>query len=1551
MTIAIENATTQINLVGNFENVNANISIIGGSLDVVRPSINEEEYNQFESVLELAEKVINSGLVEVAEGVYNYAQTGNIGLKINANYQGQSIVGTLNFSLEQMALRFNAKVDEYDVNIILLDNVVYIEIGNVYAKFSLDNVHDIEDFLNEYFNINLPISEISDKVEEIKASDSPLESVANIGLIDLSVISLAFFDGITVDGNVTTIPVENVGTVKVTVEDKVLSNIEFVGNGIEACVDFVEFNSFNLSTAGDNYVDLIKFLPTIENAVDIVNCDTISGQIDVTIDETQVVIDYLVEKRNSNDVYAELSTQLLGANFSAVYLENKLYVNIADCFKLAVKVESLPQAIEEFLTAINVELNIDTNETLVNALGLIASVIYDEDTPLLITGLKETQNGLDIEVFNGLTIAIENATTQINLVGNFENVNANISIIGGSLDVVRPSINEEEYNQFESVLELAEKVINSGLVEVAEGVYNYFKNGIVLGLNFNATYNGAELTGKVMFDLDAKEIKVSVVYDGVEINVVVLDKVAYLEIGNIYAKFAVNDLDKIETLLRDYFNIDLPLTQIIDLFENTTASDKPLESLADIGLIDLSVISLSFFDGITVDGNVTTIPVENVGEFKIILTDKVLTNVAFSGFDVNASANFVGFEEISLSVSEDSYIELIKLLPTIENAINIISCPTISGTINLNDTISIDFAVNKEDVNNIYAEGYTQIQGANIKLMYLGGKVYIHFAETIKLVADFETLPETIENLLAKADVAFEFSDDLNLDSLLSTFFSLIDPAGIPILITGLSEGENNSLNITLHDNTTIYLNNLTQEINFSTNLNSTGLSGVIIGNDTPITIPTIDDSIYTPLDDVLDLVEAFLNMAKLDDFHIAGTFDIVGTLAGIDITWNVPFEVKIKNTNGFEMMMTMGPVPVVVGLNNDVPFVTGDTNGGKNRYLTIYVKDGDVYIYRVEEVNRLFGMSTRKYEKCTKITAGTFFADPMKYVQYAIGFGDAIMGAIADSVAKATNREAPINLNNVVNSLTVVNDTSFTLVLNAAELANNSDLDTLTLHLGIGYDSAGESYLSTLGLKVFMPLASVFELTLTTSDTRIVNYGSPVDMSALYDYVNNYKYAYDAEWEASDGKWSKANEVLYTISFEENGGESVADITKAYGAEITLPTLANIEIDNGIAYTIKTFAGWYTSSTFEESTRFTQSTMPKGDTVLYAKWNENTRYYKTLSFVTNSDEALDSIIALEGSNITLPVLTLKQVETETSITIYSFEGWYTDEAFTELFNSYIMPNEDTVLYAKWEVANVEEANLLEVYDNETLIYSKYILAGEDIDLSKVGKITENTKLYLMADFSTLYEGDLKMPEENLTLYIRNQYTLTITSEYGTVVNSEEKVWQGASISIPSQSTYYDDDYTTRQITYAFNGYKVNGVSQNVPTVMPNSDTTIVADWAVSTKKYYTISFDTTWVKPDAWFDNNNNFSGKITCKTPAGTVASLTLLEGTVLDTTPYYTTAKYAYKAVFIEANYDFKVLAWNTEGVTNISDGATNGSYSKLTNYVVTENATLYATWGVY
>jgi uncharacterized repeat protein (TIGR02543 family) len=66
-----------------------------------------------------------------------------------------------------------------------------------------------------------------------------------------------------------------------------------------------------------------------------------------------------------------------------------------------------------------------------------------------------------------------------------------------------------------------------------------------------------------------------------------------------------------------------------------------------------------------------------------------------------------------------------------------------------------------------------------------------------------------------------------------------------------------------------------------------------------------------------------------------------------------------------------------------------------------------------------------------------------------------------------------------------------------------------------------------------------------------------------------------------------------YTISFEENGGSAVTDITQDYATSVTKPT--------DPTRALYSFAGWY--SNVGLTTSYTFSTMPAADGTVYAKW------------------------------------------------------------------------------------------------------------------------------------------------------------------------------------------------------------------------------------------------------------------------------------------------------------------------------------------------------------
>ena len=364
---------------------------------------------------------------------------------------------------------------------------------------------------------------------------------------------------------------------------------------------------------------------------------------------------------------------------------------------------------------------------------------------------------------------------------------------------------------------------------------------------------------------------------------------------------------------------------------------------------------------------------------------------------------------------------------------------------------------------------------------------------------------------------------------------------------------------------------------------------------------------------------------------------------------------------------------------------------------------------------------------------------------------------------------------------------------------------------------------------------------------------------------------------------------------------------------------------------TTYTFDGWYTSTDY--SVKFDSTTMPRGNYTLYAKWIVENRYIRTLSFQTYCDITFDNIVMLEGENITLPTLDTKKETEGYKTTTYSFDGWYSDENFTQKFTSTVMPSIDTTLYAKWNVVDVQETRSVKIYDNGVLIYDDRVNIGKKIPLESLGeKYNSDTLFYLDEDYQNQYDGDFVV-NDDLTLHIRNKYTVVIESEFGDVYKQEISLYQGESLSeyIKEQSSYvYDDGTQTEEVTYSFNGY------DNLVDVMPNQNWTISANWSTQTKYYYTVSFDLRWYLVLGPCTDGSKIV------TPAQPIPSFKVLEGTTIDLTQYRPTCT-AYRTAIPVDPTEFVATSWGTSAWPNYTSAG-----SGVTSIVITADTTLYACW---
>lgn len=147
--------------------------------------------------------------------------------------------------------------------------------------------------------------------------------------------------------------------------------------------------------------------------------------------------------------------------------------------------------------------------------------------------------------------------------------------------------------------------------------------------------------------------------------------------------------------------------------------------------------------------------------------------------------------------------------------------------------------------------------------------------------------------------------------------------------------------------------------------------------------------------------------------------------------------------------------------------------------------------------------------------------------------------------------------------------------------------------------------------------------------------------------------------------KWL-ADVVTYTVTFDENGGLAVSDVTNVTsGATIVLPTTSNPTY---------TFAGWYKTEKY--LTEFTSSTPVDDDTLLHACWTTPGATY-TVTFMDETTPA-GTVVTTSGGTVTLPAAPVRDG--------FTFMGWYvtTGDVYEQLDESskiYI----DLTVYSKWQ--------------------------------------------------------------------------------------------------------------------------------------------------------------------------------------------------------------------------------------------------------------------------
>lgn len=136
------------------------------------------------------------------------------------------------------------------------------------------------------------------------------------------------------------------------------------------------------------------------------------------------------------------------------------------------------------------------------------------------------------------------------------------------------------------------------------------------------------------------------------------------------------------------------------------------------------------------------------------------------------------------------------------------------------------------------------------------------------------------------------------------------------------------------------------------------------------------------------------------------------------------------------------------------------------------------------------------------------------------------------------------------------------------------------------------------------------------------------------------------------------------TVTFDTDGGSSVASVTLTEGETVSKPS------DPTKAG--HTFGGWYADKACTQAFDFSKPI--EGNVTVYAKWIAIT--YQVTFDTDGGLPATWSQEVNEGSEVARP--------TDPTKSGYTFAGWYSDEACTRAYDFGTKIYQDTTIYAKW---------------------------------------------------------------------------------------------------------------------------------------------------------------------------------------------------------------------------------------------------------------------------
>ena len=1276
-----------------YNNLVANIELTNNKPEIVLLPY----YENIVNLLPFAESVINTVTANKLEGsayliINNYALNFNFKVAYNPEIQ----------------LWLQTNINGATVKINYYNSQFFVSVDDLNIKAGKNELNNVIQFITETLNVNINQTDLTEIVNQLDLTKL------------INELSLGSFANFTASNH--TFAINTFGIKTILQFSEYINNIDVRLANTHINISLNKFaNSVKMPTISESAYDSADYILTaVKNTKESIENKNIEVNGNITIND--FVLPVNIEILETENLTVKLTTTLKNKELEVVLINNEVYA-IIDGFKVKYDLNNVGELTELINSTFNLNLEEELNKLLDVDFDLEQTL---RDLIVYNVSKKSVNNGYKLnvallvnkELINLDLTFINNNLNNITL--NYNNISANLNINFGSIKEI--NVNKELYltdlQAVSTLLTPVNNLINGNKVELnGKLTFN------LLGDNYDLTLT----TVKVDYsNLENIKVVAKATFLGFEINLAYLNNTIYVGADNLKTYVQVNEIQDLINWVNETFNLNVELPKQEPLTEEKI---NDLLNSFTLGEVIKSVIK-------TPNGVMINLPnytdengVTNTQEI-VISYNNNFTNLIINHNLVYAELNFVAFNnnvtEVELTNNElakfEHYTKLTNLVETVTNFVTSKQYSANAEALVYNGDklrFDVDLGLKIDVTNELKVDGTASVKGeqnVNFDLDYWNKYLFVNY-EGLKLKIceeDIKGLLSVILNLLGVdptlipfLEDAAESLDNINFDSVsgLIPEVDMGNPISLLTLVSDLSY-QNGSLQLTIdgsklseNPNAKEMFFNLNIENNKVKNLSLTNLYTGVTKNEyfnlninlTDFTeiggVSESEQATYHDLSGTTELVKAIINTAELNSYHITATVNVVGTIfSGIDIDWDIPLDVQIELDENRKpsIMVSLGEIPTMAVVNKDL------FESVKNRMFYIFYRDEYFYLYRTETN----GGKTVEYK--LKLHMTDVLADPIYVLQFGTGFTDTIMGAIKESIENSKNHTP--NLGNVLTKFTVTDNKNFNIVLNMKEITNDSKMGDMTIDLGVVNDenTNNKNYVGTATFDMQMPLASgVFDLALSSKNIKLTNIGAPVDLGPGYYYMNNYPYAEGEEYIVTNGSAQLASLKQYTITFEENGGDAVSDITAIKDSPITLPNYTELRCvvdESAGTRTYYKFDGWYTDPEFRNGTKFTKTTMPRGGATVYAKWViDYVEKVVTLTFNTNGGSAISNYSNTAGVWVDLSAYKPHKCDTKKTSglgtkcthTHYHFEGWYLDSALTQKFNGY-MPNQNTTLYAKY---------------------------------------------------------------------------------------------------------------------------------------------------------------------------------------------------------------------------------------------------------------------------